>query len=581
MKLSNKTKFIEDKISLKQYVKVYSGVKMPWIFFIGMYALEIIIAKTAIYMTSFTGEMLDASGVIPQGELVSYILTSIINCVLVLASALCTTYANNRVVRGVQSKMWSKILYIPQRYYDTDSGEHLVSRITQDCLNSATIFSCVIWVFTALQQFWMYLVEMLGINRQIAMWVLIVIPVGAALTWLMCKLQGRVVQRTQAMLSDATNYLIERTENLLLIKACDAQELEIAKGEAEFEKQYRAQLYAGWVDILNTVVVSIVSLLSQMIPFIAGSILVSRNVMTSGDVVMMYTYSNMVSLLWMNAGSMLQLMAAAISGLAKVSDVMNVKPENLTDGAGMDCGNEDIIFDNVSFAYQEGTPVLKNVSCTIPQGKVTAIIGANGSGKSTMFKLIDRLYGPDEGAVRFGKTDAKEYRLEEWRRSFSLVAQDCPVMAGTIRDNITYGCRRRVTEEELVEVSKQAKAYDFISALPDGFDTEVAPGGANFSGGQCQKLAIARALMSSPDYLLLDEATSNLDAKSENEITQALNELMTGRTTVIIAHSLAAIRRADNVIVLRDGQVETTGSPKEILKTTDNYLARVMARHRS
>lgn len=167
-----------------------------------------------------------------------------------------------------------------------------------------------------------------------------------------------------------------------------------------------------------------------------------------------------------------------------------------------------------------------------------------------------------------------------WRGAFALVSQDRPLLSGTIRDNMTYGCTRQVSQEELEEAARQTGIWELVRSLPDGFDTRVEAGGGNFSGGQRQCIAIARAIMRNPDYLLLDEATSNLDAHSERAVMEALEELMRGRTTVIIAHSLATIRRADHVIVLREGQVEASGSPRQILEASGNYLSKVMNRKR-
>jgi ATP-binding cassette subfamily B protein AbcA/BmrA len=195
-----------------------------------------------------------------------------------------------------------------------------------------------------------------------------------------------------------------------------------------------------------------------------------------------------------------------------------------------------------------------------------------------MFKLMQRLYEPTEGQLQFGGEDAKNYRLSAWRKTFAVVAQDSPLMEGTIRENICYGCERNVSEEELVKVAKLARIYDFVAALPEGFETQVRSGGQNFSGGQRQCIAIARAMVCGCDYLLLDEATSNLDAKGERAVMEALDELMKGRTTVIIAHSLEAIRKADHIIVLRDGRVEASGSPKQVLENSNSYLNKVMQR---
>ncbi len=267
----------------------------------------------------------------------------------------------------------------------------------------------------------------------------------------------------------------------------------------------------------------------------------------------------------------------ANGALARVIRTFRLPDESAEEGRQMDEPDEDITFENVSFGYGE-EQVLKKISCRIPKHQVTAVIGANGSGKSTLFKLLDRLYDPQEGTIRFGQNDAAGYSLQAWRKTFAMVAQGSPLMEGTIRENICYGCERPVSEEELVKVAKLSRVYDFVRDLPDGFDTRITGGGQNFSGGQRQCIAIARAMMVSPDYLLLDEATSNLDAKSEHAVLEAMNELMKDRTTVIIAHSLAAIRNADYVIVLSDGRVTASGSPVQVLEESNNYLRKVMNR---
>ena len=159
-----------------------------------------------------------------------------------------------------------------------------------------------------------------------------------------------------------------------------------------------------------------------------------------------------------------------------------------------------------------------------------------------------------------------------------MVAQGSPMMEGTVRENLCYGCDHEVSDEELKSVAKLAHVADFVEQLPEGYDTCVAPGGSNFSGGQRQCLAIARAMLSTGDYLLLDEATSNLDAKKERQVMEAMEALMKERTTLIIAHSLAAIRNADYVLVIHQGQLEASGTPEEILACTDNYLSKVMGR---
>lgn len=245
-------------------------------------------------------------------------------------------------------------------------------------------------------------------------------------------------------------------------------------------------------------------------------------------------------------------------------------PDEVEEGCEMDVADADIHVKDVSFSYQ-ARPVLKKVCCTIPKGKITAIVGTNGAGKSTLFKLLERMYQPTEGEICFDERNITDFNLTSWRKSLAIVTQEKPLLSGTIRENILYGVERTVTEEELVHVAKMANIYEFVCRLPEGFDAQCGPGGSNFSGGQQQCIAIARAMMRNPDYLLLDEATSNLDARSGQQVTEALNNLMKGRTTVLIAHNYSATIFADQVIVLCDGEVQACGSPEELLKTNDYY----------
>ncbi len=269
---------------------------------------------------------------------------------------------------------------------------------------------------------------------------------------------------------------------------------------------------------------------------------------------------------FMNVGSV----SGIFGQMQKINRVCAAEPERES-GADVPEICSDIRFENVSFAYSEEREVLKNVSLTIPMGKVTAVIGGNGAGKSTLFKLLVRLYEPSEGKILFGGEDISEFDLAQWRKRFAYVFQREALIGGTVRENMLYGLEREVSEEELIETAKRANCYDFIMEKPLGFDEDVGLGGSNFSGGQAQCISIARAMLRSSDFLLLDEATSNLDVMSEALVTDALDRLMQGRTTIMIAHSFAATKNADNIIVMKDGCPEASGSPAELEENNDYY----------
>lgn len=423
-----------------------------------------------------------------------------------------------------------------------------------------------------------YVLSMFALSMKLSVYMLILIPFSIVVGWAYARLMYLIAQKRQAMLSASTTYLIERTQELTLVKTSNSQKQEIERGKELFDAQYKMQLQTGFMNAFYVALQTMFNIISIAIPFAAGAGLVAQGAMTSGEVVAFYAISQSVGMFMTNLINYAGTVKQANGALARVTRTMRLPVEDTKKGENMDIPDADIHFENVVFGYEEKNDVLKGVTCTIPKNKVTALIGVNGSGKSTILKLVERLYEPREGKICFGDKDITEFSLQSWRKSFGVVSQGSPLMEGTIRENMCYGCERKVTEEEFAVVAKLSHVEDFVGKLADGYDTMLTAGGENLSGGQRQCVAIARAMMCSPDYLLLDEATSNLDAKRESAVMEALSELMKNRTTVIIAHSLATIRNADHVIMIRDGKVEGAGSPKEILRSSDNYLEKVMNR---
>jgi ABC-type multidrug transport system fused ATPase/permease subunit len=233
---------------------------------------------------------------------------------------------------------------------------------------------------------------------------------------------------------------------------------------------------------------------------------------------------------------------------------------------------------NLSFTYptRKEFQVLKNISLSANAGETIAIVGPSGSGKSTIAQLLLRFYDPENGNLFFDGKDAREYDLTDLRENMAIVPQDVLLFGGSIRENIAYG-KPGSTDEEIVEASKKANAYSFIESFPDKFDTLVGDRGIQLSGGQRQRIAIARAVLKNPAILILDEATSSLDSESERIVQEALDKLMIGRTSIVIAHRLATIRNADKIIVVENGKVVEAGTHEELI-AMDNGLYRSLSR---
>ena len=241
------------------------------------------------------------------------------------------------------------------------------------------------------------------------------------------------------------------------------------------------------------------------------------------------------------------------------------EPEETEVGLSVPAGQHTVELSDLGFGYASGATVLKGVSFSLVPGTVTALVGPSGAGKTTVFSLLERFYPPTEGTIRLDGAPIDSFSLSDWRRSIGYVPQDSPLLSGTIRENLLYGVDRAVSREELEQAARDANAHEFISALPNGYETDVGERGVKLSGGQRQRIAIARALLRNPSLLLLDEATSSLDSASESAVQEALGRLMEGRTTLVIAHRLSTVIDADQILFLEGGVITGRGTHRELL----------------
>lgn len=548
---------------------VLSGVKIPWILMLLSVVSSFLMANTMVSSAVLTAQVVDSSGNLKTEDLVEYIILLLLSSALAVGGNFCNNVMSEKINLGVRKKLWKKMLYLPLSYYDKESGESLVSRITIDCNRASAFIGVVIMAITSAYGLYLAVKSMYVFSPVLTLWSACLIPVlafGVALA-------GRLVAKSQNSLyqsrADATSYLLERVKNLRLVRTSNMVKKETGIGHSQFGSIFRNSIKAMLCDNLMASFMGLAPIALIVITFIVGGVLVARGEISVGVVIGFYSVSGMASVRISALITVFGDLSSANGTFEKISRVLKAEEES-DDGRPMDMPDESITFDHVDFSYGEKS-VLHDLNCIIPKHQVTAIVGDNGAGKTTVFKLLERMYEPTGGKILFGNLDASEINLRAWRSAFALVSQDRPLLSGTIRDNITYGCTHAVTDEELERTAKQAGIWELILSLPDGFETQVEANGGNFSGGQRQCIAIARAIMRNPDYLLLDEATSNLDAQSERQVSNALDSLMRGRTTVMIAHSLSAISHADHIIVLKDGRVEAAGSPEYVSAASPTF----------
>ena len=557
--------------SPRRYFAVLKGVRLPWFIILLSMVFSVATTRTELEVATLTAGVIDSSqNAIDAEQLLRYLGTVVIAGALSILSYYFTRRMEEDINLGVRVRLWKKIMGLPTAYYDADNGNELVSRVTSDAEAPSSLFSVAVSFVTCVVTTVQGFMRLFAYNRLLATYSLGIIP----LTMLICLLYGKLMFRlgvySTTTMAGSLGYLAERVRNFRLIKSAVAERLESEKGGKTFKEMYKAE-FLSWLMVAGYQLASgLFSILFIVIVFVIGGQLIGKGEVTVGDLTGFYMISGTVSMqlmqFFMNVGSV----AGTFGTMKKISEVAvaDTEPQG---GEPVPPLCADLVLDDVHFSYDGENEVLKGVTARIPMGKVTAIIGGNGAGKSTLFKLLTRLYEPDSGTIRFGDTDVRRFSLAGWRRRFAVVFQREPLIGGTVRENLTFGAERPIGDEELTEAAKQANCYAAIMQKPAGFDEDVGLNGSNFSGGQGQCISVARAMLRGADYLLLDEATSDLDAVSEAQVTQALDNLMRNKTTVMIAHNYAAIRSAEYILVMKDGIVEAAGTPEELEQTSEFY----------
>ena len=555
---------------IKGYTKIFKGMKLPWFLLFLVVALSMIQSHVEVEAITITASIIDGTQKsINTDQLIRYIEFQLIAGVITIAFTYISGLVLQKINLAVRLQVWNKMMHLPTSYYDTDNANELVTRITTDADSAGNYFQVIIQMFTAVYAGIVAYQKLFSFQFQMALASLLIIPVFAFVTVFYSKATFKTGGAARTRLAATMGYLAEHVRGLRLVKSFCMEKEEGEKADHLFRKQCKADILLSYTSMIQLGGLEVIGCLTIVIAFVLGSRMLAAGEITTGKLIGFYTLCSMATARMATLCTSFGVFSQNAGIVQKIGKILEIAHEP-EDGCEMDVADADIILDHVDFSYQTAK-VLSNLNCSIPKGKITAIVGTNGSGKSTLFKLLERMYNPTAGKIYFGDKDITEFSLSSWRKSFAIVAQEKPLLSGTIRENIMYGVERKVTEEELIHVAKMANIYDFVMNTPGQFDAQVGPGGSNFSGGQQQCIAIARAMMRNPDYLLLDEATSNLDVKSEQQVTEALNNLMEGRTTILIAHNYSATIFADQVIVLCDGEIQAVGPPKELLETNEYY----------
>lgn len=554
----------QEKGVWKRYIILLVKARIPIVWLIIYIAAEVFLVNVGVNETDYTARLFD--GDVSVRTVTSLVAVIVINMVLSSVTVLIRQILTARTDRNARLSIWNKLLHIPMKFFNNENPEEAISRIVSNatCVSSTLTFviipigTAAYSIFACVRKVWQY-------DWRLSATLLCSIPLAILVAFITGRLKYSVNKSYAKVLAVLTGRISELIKRIPMMKAFARERAEEVRGDDVTGKLYRVNIKSGWIDNLSSMGISLLGIISNLLIVFVGVLLFRNDAINKRAWIAFFLFSGTVMghvdaliVYWHNTKT--------IQGIiARVGEIMSYENEKsgTVPAEGL---TGDIRFENVSFGYGEDKPVLKGIDCTFKEGRVTALLGLSGCGKSTMVNLIDRIYEPDDGVITVGGNNISEYVLNSYRRRFGMIPQNVMLFSGTVRDNVIFGINREVTDGEIMEAIDKVGLAGFIEKSGKGLELDIGERGNKLSGGQKQKIALARMLLADSHYLILDEATASMDTISVADFKSVLKEIIKDRTVIIIAHSNHLMQLADDVMIIENGVIAAHGEFDKVLK---------------
>jgi len=500
---------------------------------------------------------------------------SILSALFMVGNTILAIRASRGFEADLRDAIFEKIQTFSFGNLDEFTTGQLLTRLTSDLNQVRLIITMSIRMFTRMPLTFIGSITLMWVtNPRLSLIMAVLLPVTFTVLYLFVRRAQPLFTKVQEKMDSLNQVLQENLTGIRVVKAFVRQEHENNRFEGANEELYGSSL-------------RIMRLLSFFMPFITlllnmgtvavlyyGGLQVFQGTGSVGEIMAFINYLSSAMFSVIMLGSMASQVSAAEVSARRIYQVLDEEPKikERPDAVEPEDVGGRVVFDDVTFSYGEdgGIPVLSGINFTAESGEIVAILGATGSGKSTLVHLIPRFYDVTGGSITINGVDVRDVKMEELRRLVGISLQQAILFSGTIRDNIKFG-RPEASEEEVIEAAKAAQAHDFIMGFPDGYDSMVGQRGVNLSGGQKQRICIAQALLVKPKILILDDSTSMVDVETEIKIEKALEQLMKESTNFIIAQRISTVLNADKILVLENGKIAAEGNHSQLMETSPIY----------